>query len=87
MDVLSGFVFSGPGGHHGQELVEINLSTSVLIDLRDHLVDGLGFGLNSKSVDGLLEFWLGEGLPLGSMDPPSSRSNRSKACLMLWTSS
>ena len=87
VNILSRFVFSGPGGHHSHKLVKINHSTSILINLSNHLIDSLSFGFNSKCIDGLLEFCLSKGLPLGSMDPPLSRSNKSKDCLMLCTSS
>lgn len=51
------FVVGGTGGHHREELSEIDLSAAVLVDLGDHLVDCLGLGLNSQGVDGHFEFW------------------------------
>ena len=45
VDFVSGFIVGGSGDHHGEEFGEINLTTAVLVDLSDHLVDCLGLGL------------------------------------------
>jgi hypothetical protein len=55
--LLSGLIVRWPAGHHLEELVELNLSTAVLVQLGDHLVDCLGLGLNTERVNGNLEFW------------------------------
>jgi hypothetical protein len=87
VDFVSGLVVGGAGGHHVEELGELDLSAAVLVELGDHLIDGLGLGLDTEGVDGDLEFWVGRGVPLGSMAPPRSLSNRSKAFLISFTSS
>lgn len=56
VDFISELVVGGPGGHHGEELVEVDLSAAVLVDLSDHLVDSLGLGLDTEGVDGNFEF-------------------------------
>jgi hypothetical protein len=35
------------------------LTTAVLVDLSDHLVDCLGLCLNTEGVNGDFEFWIG----------------------------
>ena len=72
--LVSGFVVGGTSGHHVEELRELDLSAAVFVELGDHLVDSLGLGLNSEGVDGNLELCIKEGVPLGSMAPPRSRS-------------
>ena len=74
MDLIAGLVVGGAGGHHVKEFLEFDLSTAVLVELSDHLVDYLCLGLDSEGVDGDLEFWMVGGVPLGSMAPPRSRS-------------
>ncbi|CAM6004695.1 unnamed protein product [Sphagnum balticum] len=74
MNFLAGLVFGGAGGHEPKEFWELNLSTAVLVELGDHLIDGLGLGLDTEGVDGNFEFWMGRGVPLGSIAPPKSRS-------------
>ena len=56
VDFVSGFIVGGSGDHHGDEFGEINLTTAVLVDLSDHLVDCLGLGLNTEGVNGDFEF-------------------------------
>jgi len=72
--LVASFVVGGTGGHHVEELGELDLSAAVLVELGDHLVDRLGLGLDSEGVDGNLELCIVEGVPLGSMAPPRSRS-------------
>lgn len=57
VDLIPGFVVRGSGGHHVEELGEFDLSTSVLVQLSDHLIDSLCLGLNSKRVNGNLELY------------------------------
>ena len=87
VDFFPALVVGGPCGHHIEELVELDLSTAVLVQLSNHLVDCLGLGLNTESVDGSLEFWIVVSVPLGSMAPPRSLSKKSKAFLISKTSS
>ena len=74
MHLLSGFVVGGPGGHHVEKLLELDLAAAVLVELCDHLVNGLGLGLDTERVDGHFEFCMDGAIPLGSMAPPRSRS-------------
>jgi hypothetical protein len=74
VDFIAGLVVGRSGGHHVEELRELDLSAAVLVELGDHLVDCLRLGLDSEGVDGDLEFWMRWGVPLGSMAPPRSRS-------------
>lgn len=87
MDLLSGLIISGASSHHVEELREFDLSTAVLVELSNHLIDSLGLGLNTEGVDGDFEFLVVGEVPLGSMAPPKSRSNKSKAFLISKTSS
>ena len=57
VDLIPGFIIGGSGGHHVEELGEFNLSTSVLVQLSDHLIDSLCLGLNSKRVNSNLELY------------------------------
>jgi hypothetical protein len=82
VDLVTGLVVGGSGGHHVEKLSEFDLSTAVTIELSDHLINSLGFGLDSQRIDGDLEFWMRVALPLGSMAPPRSRSKRSNAFLI-----
>jgi len=72
--LVASFVVGGTGGHHVEELGELDLSAAVRVELGDHLVDRLGLGLDSEGVDGNLELCIVGGVPLGSMAPPRSRS-------------
>ena len=56
VDLLSGLVGRGSGGHHLEKFVEFDQTTSVFVEFSDHLIDGLGFGLNTEGVDGDFEF-------------------------------
>jgi hypothetical protein len=58
VNFLSAFVVSRSGGHHGEELIEVDLSTAVLVDLSYHLVDSLGLGLDAECVNGNFEFYM-----------------------------
>jgi len=87
VNLFSGFIVRRSGDHHGEELREIDLSTAVLVDLSDHLVNGLGLGLNTERIDGNFEFYIKKALHLGSIAPPRSRSNKSNAFLISITSS
>ena len=53
--LISGFVVTWTSGHHIEEFVELDHTTTVLVKLSDHLIDSLSFGLNSKSIDGDLQ--------------------------------
>mmetsp|Transcript_7072 Transcript_7072/g.7940 ORF Transcript_7072/g.7940 Transcript_7072/m.7940 type:complete len:210 (+) Transcript_7072:77-706(+) len=44
------------GGHHLQELVEVNRSGAISVDVGDHLLDLLPLGLEAKSAHGNLQF-------------------------------
>ena len=48
MDLVAGLVVRGTGGHHVEELRELDLSAAVLVELGDHLIHGLGLGLNTE---------------------------------------
>ena len=87
VDFVSGFIVGGSGDHHGEEFGEINLTTAVLVDLSDHLVNGLSLSLNTERIDGDFEFYIKKALHLGSIAPPRSRSNKSNAFLISITSS
>jgi hypothetical protein len=56
VDLLSGLVSGWSGGHHLEKLIEFDQTTSVLVELSNHLIDGLGFSFNTEGVDGDLEF-------------------------------
>ena len=56
MDFFSALVVGGAGGHHVEELGELDLSAAVLVELGDHLIDSLSLGLNTEGVDGNLKF-------------------------------
>jgi hypothetical protein len=87
VDLVSALVVGRSGSHHVKELVELNLSAAVLIEFGNHLIDSLRLCLDSEGVDSDFEFCVVYVLPLGSMAPPRSRSNRSKAFLISSTSS
>ena len=53
---VSALVVGGPSGHHVEELGELNLSAAVAVEFGDHLIDGLGLGLDSEGVDGNFQF-------------------------------
>lgn len=73
-------------GHHFVELIELYGSTSISIQFCYHLVNSLSFCFDSKGSDCLSEFLIILWLPLGSIEPPWSRSNRSKTILSYITS-
>lgn len=56
VDLVSALVIGGSGGHHVEKFREFDLSAAVLVELSNHLIDSLGFGLNSEGVDGNFEF-------------------------------
>jgi hypothetical protein len=56
VDLVSGLVVARTGGHHVEELGELDLSAAVLVELSDHLIDGLSFGFDTERVDGDFEF-------------------------------
>lgn len=85
--LVSGLVISRTGGHHVEEFGEFDLSTSVFVQLSDHLIDCLCFGLDAQGVYGNFQLSITPQLPRGSMAPPKSRSKRSKAFLISSTSS
>jgi hypothetical protein len=87
VDFVAGLVICGTSGHHVEELGELDLSATVLVEFGNHLIDCLSLGLDAEGVDGDLEFWVMGVVPLGSMAPPKSRSKRSKAFLISRTSS
>jgi hypothetical protein len=74
MHLVTGLIIRGTGGHHIEKLIELDLSTAVLVQFGNHLVDGLRLGLDTERVDGHLQFCMRGGVPLGSMAPPRSRS-------------
>jgi hypothetical protein len=56
VDFVACLVVGGAGGHHVEELGELDLSATVLVELGDHLIDCLGLGLDAEGIDGNLEF-------------------------------
>lgn len=48
VDLISSLVVSGSGSHHVEKLRELNLTTSVLIEFCNHLIDCLCLGLNTE---------------------------------------
>ena len=48
MDFVSGLVVGRTGSHHVEELGELDLSASVLVQLSDHLIYCLCFGLYTQ---------------------------------------
>ena len=56
MNFISGLVVRGTGGHHVEELRELDLSAAVFIELSDHLIDSLGLGFDTERVDGDFQF-------------------------------
>lgn len=87
VNLVTSLVVGGAGCHHVEKFFKLDLSAAVLIKFSDHLIDSLGLGLDTEGVDGDLEFCIKGLVPLGSMAPPRSRSNRSKAFLISSTSS
>jgi hypothetical protein len=85
--LITSLVVRGTGGHHVEELGELDLSAAVLIQFCDHLIDSLGFCLNTEGVNGDFQFCISWKVPLGSIAPPKSRSNRSNPFLISSTSS
>ena len=57
VDFFSGLVGGGSGGHHLEELIELNQSAAVLVEFSDHLIHCLSLGFDTEGVDGDLEFW------------------------------
>jgi hypothetical protein len=48
MDLISSLIVSGAGSHHVEKLRELDLSTAVFVEFGNHLIDSLGFGLNTE---------------------------------------
>ena len=57
-DLFSGLVFRWSGGHHVEELVELELTATVLIDFGNHVPHSFSLGFNTESIDWLLKFWI-----------------------------
>lgn len=55
VDVLTALIFGGLGGHHGKELLEVDLSASILVEVSDHLIDGGVLGFDTERGHGGLE--------------------------------
>jgi hypothetical protein len=58
VNFFSGFIVRRSSDHHGEELREIDLSTAVLVDFSDHLVNGLSLGFNTEGIDGNFKFYV-----------------------------
>ena len=56
VDLISALVVRRSGGHHVEEFIELNLSTAVLVELSNHLINSLGLGFNTEGVDSNLQF-------------------------------
>lgn len=80
-------LFIGLMSHHFIELIELDRPTPICIQLCNHLVNGLSFGLYSKSSNSLSKFLVSSCIHLGSIEPPWSRSKRSKTIFSYITSS
>ena len=52
VDLIAGLVVGRTGGHHVEELGELDLAAAVGVEFGDHLVDCLGLGLDSEGIDG-----------------------------------
>ena len=55
VDLLAGLVLVGRRGHQREELLEVDGSSAVLVDLADHVVDCGGSHLQSERVHGVLD--------------------------------
>lgn len=55
VDVLTGILVAHAGRHHVQELLEVNVARFVLVQVGDHLVDGLVLGLEAQALHGRAE--------------------------------
>jgi len=53
---ISALIVRRTSGHHVDELRELNLPTTVLVELSNHLIDSLSLGLNTERVDSNFEF-------------------------------
>ena len=56
VNFFSGLILGWPGGHHGEEFVELQLSAAVLIDFSNHVPDSFGLSFNTEGIDAFLEF-------------------------------
>lgn len=70
VDVFPGVFVVDSAGEEVEPLSEVNGSAAVGVEVRDHLEDGCAFGFEAQGGHGGFELWVGQGLPLMSMDPP-----------------
>jgi len=54
--LITTLVVIGSGCHHVEEFREFDLSTAVLVEFGDHLIDCLSLGFNAEGIYGHLEF-------------------------------
>merc|ERR1711904_765954 len=54
-DLLAGIAVSHAGGHHVQELVEVNGAGAILVDVVDHATDLILLGVKAEGAHGDLE--------------------------------
>ena len=56
VNLVSGFVVRGTSSHHVEEFRELDLAAAILIELSNHLINGLGLGFDTEGVDSNFEF-------------------------------
>ena len=47
VNLVSALVIRGTGGHHVEEFWEFDLSTAILVEFSDHLINSLSLSLNT----------------------------------------
>ena len=47
VNLVSALVIGGTGGHHVEEFWEFDLSTAILVEFSDHLINSLSLSLNT----------------------------------------
>jgi len=66
LDVLAGVLVAHFGGHHIEELFEINFSAPILVDVSNHLVNSLVLGLEPEALHGGFELlWVNGSTSVG----------------------
>jgi hypothetical protein len=82
VDVLCGVSLDESGREEVDELFEGDVACSFRVEIQDKLVDGFVAGIGSEGGQGVSEFCMKWGVPLGLMEPTCSLSKMSKISLI-----
>ena len=84
-ELLAILVAGDCGGEEEHELVEADLALALLVEVADHLVERVGECFWPLSLDGCLEVYIEERVPLGEMMPVFPGSKALKMALIYWS--